>query len=331
MNIFLRMMATIFIMALPFPAFAIGFQFLSVPDEMGRPIEIGIWYPSHSHSAVISVGSVTQEVALGGEIIGANLPVVIFSHGSAGWFGDRVDTATALARAGFVAVALTYPGDNYKDSSDKAGRQMTGRPRVTSQVLDYVLDEWIGRDHVDKSKIGFYGFSAGGFTGLVAIGGIPDWAIFASHCKTNPNEGVCTQGVASFLSSSQAAAIPASTWHHDGRIKAAALASPGFSFAFDPLSLSKVSIPVKLWGGDKDVVVPFESNVAYLSQFLPNVIGVEKIKNAQHNSFLRPCSEALKTKNPVVCSDLPGFDRKAFQEALDRSLLSFFRTHLLDQ
>lgn len=331
MPAFLRIVATVVMVALTSPAFAVGFQFLSVPDDAGRPIEVGIWYPSNSAPAAISVGSIAQNAALDGEVSGANLPVVIFSHGSAGWLGDRVDTATAFAQAGLVAVSLTYPGDNYKDSSDRAGRQMTSRPVVTSRVLDYALDTWTGRDHLDKSKVGFYGFSAGGFTGLVAIGGVPDWAIFARHCKSDPDEGVCKQGVASFLSSPQAAAMPASIWHHDERIKAAALASPGFGFTFDPASLGQIKIPVKLWGGDKDAVVPFESNVGYLSRSLPNVMGVHKVMGAQHYSFLRPCSEALKAKNPEICSDFPGFDRATFQKTLDEDLLLFFQTHLTNK
>lgn len=329
MLVLLRAMATIFILSLPSPVFAVGFQFLSIPDDTGRPIEIGIWYPSNSVPTTISVGSVPQNAALDGEITGMNLPVVVFSHGSEGWFGDRVDTAVAFAQAGLVAVSLTYPGDNYKDSSDRAGRQMTRRPVVTSQVLDYVLNSWTGHDKLDKSKVGFYGFSAGGFSGLVEIGGVPDWSIFSKHCKSDPDEAVCKQSAASFLSSPQAATMPASTWHHDGRIKAAALASPGFAFAFDPASLKTIKIPIQLWGGDKDVIVPFESNVAYLGRFMPNVVGVQKVLNAKHYSFLRSCSEELKTKNLEICSDFPGFDRASFQKTLNKELLLFFQTQLM--
>ena len=328
---FLRIVVTVCIVTLTSPALAIGFQFLSIPDDAGRPIEVGIWYPSNSVPTAISVGGIQQSAALDGEATGENLPVVIFSHGSAGWFGDRADTAMAFAEAGLVAVSLTYPGDNYKDSSDRAGRQMTSRPVVTSRVLDYILETWTGRDHLDRSKVGFYGFSAGGFTGLVAIGGVPDWAIFAKHCKSDPDEGVCRQGVATFLSSPQAAAMPASAWHHDGRIKAAALASPGFGFAFDPASLSEVKIPVKLWGGSDDAVVPFDSNVAYLSRSLPNVVGVQEVMGAQHYSFLRACSETLKAKNLEICSDLPDFDRVAFQEKFNNDLLVFFQTYLMNK
>lgn len=229
------------------PCYAICFQYLSIPDDAGRPIEIGIWYPSTSLAGPITVGMIAQNAALDGEIDGSGLPVVIFSHGSAGWFGDRSETAQLLAQQGMLAVSLTYPGDNYKDSSDKVIRKLTSRPVVTSRVIDYLLNGWSGKDHLDESKIGFYGFSAGGFTGLVELGGVPNWTLFSQHCTADPTEPVCTQGGAAFLSGPKAAAMPNSTWHHDSRIKAAFLVSPGYSFAFEASSLQKMKPPVELW------------------------------------------------------------------------------------
>ena len=40
------------------------------------------------------------------------LPLVVFSHGTAGWFGGHHDTAAALADAGFVVAAINHSGDN---------------------------------------------------------------------------------------------------------------------------------------------------------------------------------------------------------------------------
>lgn len=311
------------------PAFAVGFQYLSIPDDTGRPIEIGIWYPSRSDVAPTTVGMVAQNVALDGDVEGNGLPVVIFSHGNAGWFGDRSDMALLFAEQGIVAVSLTYPGDNYRDHSDRLRRLLTSRPVVTSQVIDYVLNRWNGRDHLDPSKIGFYGFSAGAFTGLVELGGVPDWSLFAAHCAAHPSEMVCTLGSgAAFLSSPQAAAIPSSDWHHDPRIKAAVLAAPAYGFAFAPASLQAITIPVELWGGSDDANVPFASNVPYLAEHLPNVVQMHEVANAKHYSFLKPCSASLAAKNPETCSDLPGFDRAAFQADFNREVLRFFQSEL---
>jgi predicted dienelactone hydrolase len=138
----------------------------------------------------------------------------------------------------------------------------------------------------------------------------------------------CTEGAASYLSSPQAAVMPTAAWHHDQRIKAAVLASPGLALAFDPNSLQEIHVPVELWGGSDDDNVPFASNVGYLKDHMLNVLAVHDVANANHYSFLRPCSEALKAKNLETCSDLPGFDRGAFQEILNQDLLTFFQSNL---
>lgn len=303
---------------------AVGFQYRSFPDGGGRMIELGIWYPSRATVASTTLGNVVQSVAVDGEIAGEHLPIVVFSHGSAGWFGDRSDTAHTLAEAGFVAVAITHPGDNYKDSGDNVVQILLNRPRHISDTLDYLTKFWPERAHLDKARIGFYGFSAGGFTGLVVVGGTPDWTLFPVHCAKNPSEGVCRQGSAAALSRPEFGARPASDWRHDSRIKAAVLAAPGWAFAFDPISLSKLDIPIALWGGSEDRVIPFESNVGYLQHHLPSGTEAHNIKHAGHYSFLRPCSEAARARNPDICTDRPGFDRAVFQAHLNRELVRFF-------
>lgn len=328
MRAFMRIAATFLVLAVTSPAFAIGFHYFSIPDDTGRPIEIGIWYPSISATAQTTIGMIAQSVAIDGAIDGDSLPVVIFSHGSAGWYGDRSDTAMLLAQHGVVAVSLTYPGDNYKDSSDRTKRWVVSRPVVTSQVLDYVLNVWSSHDHLDKEAVGFYGFSAGAYTGLVELGGEPNWTLFAQHCASHGDEMICKQGGAAYLSGPQAAALPASTWHHDPRIKAAVLAAPAFAFAFDAKSLNRIFAPVELWGGSEDTNVAFASTVPYLKEYMSNVSAVHEVVNATHYSFLRPCSETLKAKNAETCSDLPAFDRVAFQEMLNQDLLTFFRSKL---
>jgi predicted dienelactone hydrolase len=328
MKLLLRISAVIVFIAFTSPANAIGFHYLSIPDDARRPIEIGIWYPSKSAEAETTIGMINQSVAIDGAVDGNRLPVVIFSHGNAGWYGDRSDTTALLAEHGIVAVSLTYPGDNYKDSSDRIKRWLISRPFVTSQVLDYVLNVWSGHDQLDKDAVGFYGFSAGAYTGLVELGGQPDWTLFAQHCANHVEEMICTMGGTAYLSGPQAAALPASTWHHDPRIKAAALVAPAFGFAFDPTSLKGISTPVELWGGSEDANVAFASTVPYLKEHMPNISAVHEVANAKHYSFLRPCSEALKAKNLETCSDLPGFDRAAFQEMLNQDLLQFFKSKL---
>lgn len=310
-------------------AHAAGFQFVSTPDDAGRPIELGIWYPSDAPVAVTSLGDMVQSVAVDGAVKGERLPVVVFSHGNGGWFGDRAESARILAGAGFVAVSLTHPGDSYKDHGDTPLQVLLNRPKQISRVLDYMTKEWPQRGQVDAGRIGFYGFSAGGFTGLVLLGGVPDFRQMKPHCAKDPADAACTEGYADFLSTPKALAVPASAWQHDARIRAAVLAAPGLAFSFDPASLRANTAPVDLWGGSADKVVPFAANIDFLRTRLAGVASVHDIEGAQHMSFLSPCSDALRARHPDICSDLPGFDRVAFQGRLNADLVRFFRAKLV--
>ena len=96
------------------------------------------------------------------------VPSHSMSHGTGGSFEGHYDTALALAEAGFVVAAATHTGDNYRDQS-QVGR-LENRPRHIKVVVDYMLAMWQHHEALDPFRVGMFGFSAGGFTALVAIG-----------------------------------------------------------------------------------------------------------------------------------------------------------------
>lgn len=121
---------------------AVGFQQMEVPDPPSKPLTIGIWYPSVSQASSQTLGPFRQDVAPNGIIVGSKFPVVFISHGTAGSLASHYDTALALAQAGFVVVALTHAGDNYRDQSYSGNRiDLTDRPRQLEQVIRFVLED----------------------------------------------------------------------------------------------------------------------------------------------------------------------------------------------
>src|SRR5271169_5302812 len=171
------------------PALAAGFEQIMVPDPDGAPLEVGIWYPSGAAVEPQPLGLFVQTVANGGAVAGRGLPLIVMSHGTGGSFEGHYDTALALAEAGFVVAAVTHTGDNYRDRS-QAGR-LENRPRQIKVLIDYMLASWQHHDALDPSRIGMFGFSAGGFTALVAIGGTPDMSTVAPYCAAHPDEWTC--------------------------------------------------------------------------------------------------------------------------------------------
>jgi hypothetical protein len=111
-------------------------------------------------------------------ISGDQRPLVVVSHGMAGDFTGHHDLAETLADAGFVVAAIDHPGDNSFDAS-RAGdlSVLVERPTDIKRLIDFMLGASPAAARVDPKRIGFFGFSAGGYTGLVLIGANPDWAM----------------------------------------------------------------------------------------------------------------------------------------------------------
>jgi hypothetical protein len=60
----------------------VGFQQTEVPDPGFTPLSVVIWYPTNTVPKTIETGPGKQLVALGGTVSGADLPLIIMSHGS---------------------------------------------------------------------------------------------------------------------------------------------------------------------------------------------------------------------------------------------------------
>ncbi|WP_441695161.1 alpha/beta hydrolase family protein [Inquilinus sp. YAF38] len=311
---------------------AVGFQSATAPDPSDRPLAIGIWYPSDAPVPDQPNTPVRQALAVDGPIRGDHLPLIVISHGSGGWLGGHADLAKALAEAGFVVVAVTHTGNNYQDDSYPAARRMVDRPRHIARVLDHMLADWSGRDRLDPARIGIYGFSYGGFTALVAIGGTPDLRLLIQHCRQVPDEWVCKTGGPGVSEIPRTDELPSPVFVHDPRIRAAVIAAPGLGFAFDKAALASVTVPVQLWNGAEDERVPVATNAAVIRQALPTQPDFHVVEGAGHFAFLQPCPPKLKTLEPetwaMVCVDAPGFDRAAFHRRLNGDVTAFFRAQL---
>ena len=315
------------------PVAAAGFQRAAVPDSAHEPIEIGIWYPSDAPVPAAPNSPFRQALALDGAIAGERLPLVVVSHGKAGWLGSHADTALALAEAGFVVAAPTHTGDNTDDESYPTLEWMVERPRQIGRVLDYMLDSWNGHARIDPARIGIFGFSAGAYTALVSIGGIPDLAAIAKHCAQDPAELVCTlPGTAAIVEKANTKAPP---WVHGRCIRSAVVVAPGLGFAFGGQALARVTVPVQLWGASNDRNVPYASNTAIVRRALPTAPEFHEVKGAGHFAFLPPCNPKLEAAAPkvwaMVCVDASGFDRAAFHRQFNRDVATFFSRSLAER
>ncbi len=301
---------------------AAGFQSLDIPGPAGKPISLAIWYPSLAAAQPRVMGAFSQEVAAGGPIEGADLPLVVISHGNGGYKYSHHDTALELANAGFIVVALTHPGDNYADQSEAV--DMLARPRHVTMALDYMLANWAHKDRIARTRIGMFGFSSGGFTALVNIGGQPDLGKVFSHCAAHPSHYACGL-VGKHGERAQGVLQAATPQMHERRIRAAVIAAPALGFTFDAAALSKVEIPIQLWRAEDDEILPHPWYAEHVRKALPRAPEYQIVPKAGHFDFLAPCTDKLAALAPRICVSSEGFDRARFHRRFNTEVISFFR------
>lgn len=285
-----------------------------------------IWYPCAAEPQPVPLGKLTMNFidTLQGvkdcPVSGTRLPLVIVAHGRGGWFGGHDDTAQALADAGFVVAAINYRGDNGADRSQSESLfTIIARPADTIRLLNFLLNDWRDRAVIDPARIGFFGFSAGAYTGLILAGAKPDYQRIAPICiDTNKSLG-CEQF--------RRGDIPPEP-PHEPRIRAAVLADTALNFMFTPDGLAGVHIPLLIWrskfgGGGVD-----PHNAALTASSLPDKPEV-RIVPAGHFAFLAPCTPKFAAELPRLCTDPPGFDRTAFHRDFNASIVNFLREHLI--
>jgi len=188
-----------------------------------------------------------------------------------------------------------------------------------------MLKNWQGHDAIDPERIGAFGFSAGGFTVLTAVGAQPDLRIVAKHCAESPEFACDVLRYAKSPLLNTETPKMADAFLADVRIKAAVVAAPGLGFTMGPNELASVRVPIQLWSGDKDGKVPYATNAKLVREGLGSRVEFRSVPGAGHFSFLIPCGVL---KPPDICSDPAHFDREAFHTNMNASVVAFFERNL---
>jgi predicted dienelactone hydrolase len=304
----------------------VGFEELQIPNGEEPPLVIGIWYPTAAPAQKHELEPFKQDVALDAPVAGAHLALVVISHGGGASYASHYDTALALAHAGLVAAAVSHAGDDSDDQSQVL--KLWRRPAQLRRLISYMLGEWPAHDRLDAERIGAFGFSNGGFTVLVAAGGIPDLRKIDPYCRANPGHDLCLALKQAGVGSVVALPIPSGAWTPDPRIRAVVSAAPAFGFTFDRAGLRNVQVPVQLWRAADDRHQPNPWYEEVVRNALPRVPDYHVVAHAGHYDFLPPCSARLAEAAPQICVDPLGFDRTAFHRVFNAQVVRFFQSAL---
>lgn len=305
-------------------------------------IRITLWYPSTAAERPLDVGPPERAVFLAGRAA-ADAPfadsrrraLILLSHGFGGsarsmaWFG------TALARAGYVVVAVDHPGTNGVDGVTAEGAYAPWeRPRDLQAALDKVLADPAIAAHVDPARIGVTGFSLGGFTALVELGARPDFAQFRRFCSSPQRDSICDPQIEypvdirkqpNVLAEPGMAAIDADQKADlgDPRVKAAFTIAPAVIEAIDFDSLRGIRKPVAIALGDADTVAPPPTNGELAAKLIPGAT-IDVIPGVRHYDFLPDCGPRASVLPAAYCAESPGVDRQATHDRVIREAVAFF-------
>jgi predicted dienelactone hydrolase len=312
--------------SMPIPAHAAGVRDIVIPAAAGAPaITAEIWTPCAAPAGPILVESGGVHLTLTGvkdcPSAGKKLPLILISHGLYGDAFSHHDTAEFLADHGFAVVALNHTQDSYANISDKSPDDISSllvRPVDIRRVIDFLLSDPRTLMDIDPQRIGFFGFSRGGYTGLMLAGAISNFQSLTFSCPEAIT--MCKQ--------IRENNIPEHGPVYEPRIKAFVIADP-LSFFPDRASLKNVKAPIQLWSSERGTVGASPEAVEAIAHDLPNPPEFHRVANAAHMSFLAPCTaDEAKTLPSTICTDPPNFDRSAFHETFNTQVLQFFREKL---
>jgi predicted dienelactone hydrolase len=309
--------------------FEAGFLQLTLSDPVeGGPMAAVVVFPTTAPTGPTQLGPITIVARRAAPPAPGSYPLVVVSHGTGGSSLTHHDSLTTLARAGFVAVAVEHPRDNFRDDSGfGTDLQLIGRSHHIVAIIDAVLAHPVIGPLVDRARgVGMVGHSAGGYTALLTAGGVPNFSLQADYHRAVPDDPMRRRANAAGSLRGSNSGLPLKS---DDRVRAIVLMAPALGYVFDRAALASVHIPVLLYRPSADEVLPHPWNAQRIAEMLPSPPEYHVVPGAGHFIFLAPCSSAFAALVPSVCTDPAGIDRAAFHQRLNSEIIEFFRRNLV--
>jgi len=331
-----------------------------------KELRCTIWYPAISttietrqtigppDAPLFEAGSAAPDVQFEPSL--RKFPLVLLSHGSGGSAEQMAWLGTALARAGYIAVAVDHPGNNSREPYTAEGFVLWWeRATDLSEVLDGVLaDAEIG-PHIDPERVGSAGFSIGGYTAMELAGaqtdisvlydlcrertdssqksdkGVKDADTAACHIPEMRNMGSPHQMLQAVRKTSGESLARSGDSFQDPRVKAVFAIAPAMGMTFTDDSLRAIRLPVEMVVGNADPIAPARDNDDWIRM---NVRGARETilpGGVMHYTFLDTCTSEGKTKLGTYCADNASVNRDAVHAKVAEMAVKFFdrslRTH----
>lgn len=280
-----------------------------------------VWYPAMagSEETPLTIGPPDTPLfevgraAKDAPIAGGRLPTLLLSHGNGGTARMMGWLGTALARAGYLVIAVDHPGNNGADEMTLAGSVLTWlrADDLKAALAAVQADPQLG-PHVDASRLGVVGYSAGGFTALLSAGARPDMTRLLAFCQAHPDDGVCRpqqEAAAHTMAARLAAAAspqlqPYVQHAQDDRsiagVRAVFVLAPAIVQAFAPEQLKVLRQPVMIVLGSADEVAPPVTNGDVAAALIPKAT-LHALPGVGHYDFLSACTPLADERLQALC------------------------------
>ena len=297
----------------------VGFRDIVVEVD-GEKMVTALWYPADAAAGTTTVGPFTMSATRDAPVGDGRHGLILLSHGTGGGRLNHRGTAIRLAEGGYIVAAPEHTGDSWRDGRRSGtSENWRRRPRQMSAVLDRLLDDPEFGRHIDSSRIGAVGHSAGGYTVLALIGGRADMTVLSRHCTERRalDPAFCDYGRPDGHDDEPIPDLG------DGRVAAAAAVAPAGAL-FGEGAFAGVNGPAQIHrlGGDRVLREPWHAeNIVRLMGDGARLVVHPK---AHHFAFISPFPAALVGQVGPPARDPAGFDRRAFLAGIDEQIVRFF-------
>jgi predicted dienelactone hydrolase len=252
----------------------------------------------------------------------AQRPLIVISHGNWGTRFSQGWLARTLVQAGYVVVSPSHPGTMNDDRTLAGSVRLWDRSADVKVVLDRLLQDpqWAGL--IDADRIGFFGHSFGGWTGVSLAGGRYDMQSQIAGCQAQqPKDMYCDGWAKEDISAVSMKGAEAD--YRDARIKAFYLAATGPGSSMTLPSLQNIRVPMTFDTARFDDVLAPKENAHFLATAIPGAS--EITRDVGHFSYVPVCKPfigAMVAK--LICSDPASVNRAELHRAVGQAVVGFF-------
>ncbi|MGF1766861.1 alpha/beta hydrolase [Enterovibrio makurazakiensis] len=325
----------LFLFSLNAMAKGVGFSQFELNDEVSRPLNVTLWYPTRDTTPTALVA---DNIAFEGthvvkeaSVTQAKHPLVLLSHGYRGSWRNLNWLAHKLAQQGYIVAAPDHPGTTTFDHTSSQTSQWWQRPNDLVRVLNYLENDAAWQPVIVFDDVTAIGHSLGGWSVAQLVGAQFDRSAFMTQCKIHPNPRTCGLAKELGLHSVQDEE-PESSNFSDPRVKRVIILDLGLARSFSTSSLNKIQQPSLILAAGIDIGdLPQAMESGYLAEHIPLENRRYKVfESATHFSYMQLCKAnaiaVLEEEFPgdgVICKDGIGSDRRVLHNQIFDDVKTF--------